>query len=104
MSFAFTNGQINKNNQVLETYLRHFISPTMTDWDEWLSWAQFAYNDPYHESICATPFPLVLGCDSRTPLGSSSNKRFTQAALLLKKAAQFYTDRARTLLYAAQKR
>jgi hypothetical protein len=40
MSSAFhapTDGQTENVNQVLETYLRHYIAPTMTDWDEWLS-------------------------------------------------------------------
>jgi hypothetical protein len=107
MSSAFhapTDGQTENVNQVLETYLRHFIAPTMTDWDEWLSRAQFAYNNSYHESIRATPFRLVLGCDPRTPLGSSSNgQRPTQAAAFVEKL-RYYTDRARTLLYAARQR
>jgi hypothetical protein len=107
MSSAFhapTDGQTKNVNQVLETYLRHFIAPTRTDWDEWLSRAQFAYNNSYHESIRATPFRLVLGRDPRTPLGSSSNgQRPTQAAAFVEKL-RFCTDRARTLLYAAEQR
>jgi hypothetical protein len=107
MSSAFhapTNGQTENVNQVLETDLRHFIAPTMTDWDEWLSRAQFAYNNSYHESIRTSPFYLVLGRDPRTPLGSSTTgQRPTQAAAFVEKL-RFYTERARTLLYAAQQR
>jgi hypothetical protein len=45
-----------------------------------------------------------LGRDPRSPLGSSSNgQRATQAAAFVEKL-RFFTDRARTLLYAAQQR
>jgi hypothetical protein len=101
---APTDGQTKNVDQVLETYLRHFIASTMTDWDEWLLRAQFAYNNSYHESIRTSPFRLVLGRDPRTPLGSlSTGQRPTQAAAFVEKL-HFYTDRSRTLLYAAQQR
>jgi hypothetical protein len=35
-----TDGQTENANQVFETHLRHFIAPTMTGWDEWLSRAK----------------------------------------------------------------
>jgi hypothetical protein len=108
MSSAFhapNDGQTENVNQVLETYLRHFIAPTMTGWDKWLLRAQFAHNNTYHESIRATPFYLVLGRDPRTLLGSSSNgQRPTLAAAFAAQKLQLYTDRAQTLLYAAQQR
>jgi hypothetical protein len=76
----------------------------MTDWDEWLLRARFAYNNSYHESIRSSPFCLVLGRDPRTPLGSlNSEQPPTQAAAFVEKL-RFYTDRAQTLLYAAQQR
>jgi hypothetical protein len=33
----------------------------MTDWDKWLSRAQFAYNNSYHESIRTSVGPYLLG-------------------------------------------
>jgi hypothetical protein len=107
MSSAFhapTNGQTENIKHVLKTYLRHFIAPTMTDWDEWLSRVQFVYNNSYHESVRSTPFRPVLDRDPRTPLGFlSTGQRSTQAAAFVEKL-RFHTDRARTLLYAAQQR
>jgi hypothetical protein len=99
-----TNGQTKNVNQVLKTYLRRFIAPTMTDWDEWLSRAPFAYNNSYYESIRTLPFRLVLGRDPCTPLKSSSTgQRPTQAAAFVGKL-RFYTNRARTIMYAARQR
>src|SRR3569623_678779 len=84
MSSAFhaqTDGQTVFAYHTLEAYLRHFIAPTMTDWDEWLARAQFAYNNSYHKGIRDTPFYLVLGRHPRTPLGvSTSDKRHSDAS------------------------
>ena len=99
---AATDGQIEVVNQTLESYLRHFISPQMTDWDEWLSRAQFAYNNSVHASTKDTPFNLVLGRHPRTPLGVPSlNKRPASAFV---EHLQALTDRARKCLVAARQR
>jgi hypothetical protein len=107
MSSAFhapSDGQTEIVNQVLETYLRQFIAPAMTDWDEWLSRAQFAYNNSYHESIRDTHIHLILGRHPRTPLGASNkDKRPSEAAAFVEKI-KTYTDRARTVLIASQQR
>ena len=106
MSSAFhasTDGQTEVVNQTLETYLRHFISPQMTDWDEWLSRAQFAYNNSYHASVRDTPFHLVLGRHPRTPLGvPAQNSRPASYAFV--EQLQALTDRARKCLVAARQR
>jgi hypothetical protein len=74
----------------------------MTDWDEWLSRAQFAYNNSFYESIHDTPFHLVLGRHPPTSLDASSKvKRPSKAAAFVEKI-KTYTDRARTLLIASQ--
>ena len=107
MSSAFhaqTDGQTEIANQTLEAYLRHFIAPTMTDWDEWLSRAQFAYNNSYHEGIRDTPFHLVLGRHPRTPLGvSTSDKRHSDASAFVERLQSLH-DRARKTLVAARQR
>lgn len=106
MSSAFhasTDGQTEVVNQTLETYLRHFISPQMTDWDDWLSRAQFAYNNSYHASTKDTPFHLVLGRHPRTPLGVPvQDKRPASYAFVEQMKA--ITDRARKCLVAARQR
>ena len=64
-----TDGQTERSNQTLETYLRHYVSPEHDDWDRLLSTAEFAYNSAWHESVKASPFELNFGQQARTPLG-----------------------------------
>ena len=59
MSSSFhpqTDGQTERVNQTLETYLRHFVSVQLNDWDTLLSRAEFAHNSAYHTSVGQTPF------------------------------------------------
>lgn len=69
MSTAFhpqTDGQTERMNRTVEDMLRHFVSPTMTDWDELLVHVQFAINNAWQESVQNTPCYLNLGCHPRT--------------------------------------
>jgi transposase InsO family protein len=69
MSSSFhpqTDGQMERVNQTLETYLRHFVSVGLNDWDTLLSRAEFAYNAAYNETIRAALFELTYGYHPRT--------------------------------------
>jgi hypothetical protein len=79
-----------------------FFSPQMTDWDEWLSRAQFAYNKPVHGSTKDTSFHLVLGRHPRTPLEVLAPDKRPASAFV--EHLQVFTDRARKCLVAAQQR
>jgi hypothetical protein len=71
MSTAFhpqTGGQHERQNRVLEEVLRHYISPTQRDWNDWLSLAEFAMNNAYSFSIKTTPFLACQGWQPKTPL------------------------------------
>src|SRR3569623_142014 len=70
MSSSFhpqTDGQSERVNQTLETYLRHFVSAELNDWDLLLSRAEFAHNAAYHESIRRSPLELATGFAPRSP-------------------------------------
>ena len=72
MSSSFhpqTDGQSERVNQTLETYLRHFVSVELNDWDTLLSRAEFAHNSAYHSSTGQTPFYLNSGFQPRPPPG-----------------------------------
>ena len=53
-----TDGQTERVNTELETYLRAFVNYRQDDWEEWLPLAEFAYNDKWHLTTGQTPFFL----------------------------------------------
>ena len=48
-------------NQTLEQYLHIFIEFCQDDWKEWLSLAEFSYNNSKHAATQQTPFFLNYG-------------------------------------------
>jgi hypothetical protein len=72
MSSSFhpqTDGQTERVNQTLETYLQHFVSVGLNDWDTLLSRAEFAHNAVVNKTVRAAPFKLTYGYNSRTLVG-----------------------------------
>src|SRR5277367_3470589 len=55
------DGQSERMNQTLEQYLHIFVSYRQDDWKEWLSLAEFSYNDSVHATTQQTPFFLNYG-------------------------------------------
>ena len=58
-SMAFhpqTDGQTERMNQTLETYLCISCSHNQDDWSDWLPLAEFTYNNAWQESMKMTPF------------------------------------------------
>ncbi|CAJ0946412.1 unnamed protein product [Ranitomeya imitator] len=55
-----TNGQVERTNQVLTSYLCHFSNAHQDDWVGFLPWAEFAYNNHPNESS-KSPFFVVSG-------------------------------------------
>ncbi|GAA0183774.1 hypothetical protein LIER_31128 [Lithospermum erythrorhizon] len=56
-----SDGQIERVNQCLETYLRCTCSDRPKDWCNWLALAEFWYNTNYHSSIKMSPFEALKG-------------------------------------------
>jgi hypothetical protein len=63
-----TDGQTERIDGVLEDYLRHFVNEYQNDWDGFLSFAEFAYNNAIHDSLGHSPFKLNYGFDVLTPM------------------------------------
>jgi hypothetical protein len=56
-------------NQTLKTYLRHFVSVGLNEWDTLLSRAECAHNAVVNQTIRAAPLKLTYGYHPRTPVG-----------------------------------
>jgi hypothetical protein len=71
MSSAYhpqTDGQTEKVNHVISTYLRAFARHNQDSWHKLLPMGEFAYNSSVHASTGKTPFELDLGYIPRLPI------------------------------------
>jgi hypothetical protein len=92
--------------------LRHYISPSLIDWDKLLTLVEFAINNSYHESIKTTPFLLTKGRQVLTPMDYAIHKgtgRVVQdhsvpSAVKFTHDMQLRLHSARACLLAAQQR
>ena len=69
LSTAFypqTNGQTERQNSIMEAYLRAFINWEQNDWARLLPMAEFAYNNAKNASTGHTPFKLNCGFNPQT--------------------------------------
>jgi hypothetical protein len=62
------DGQGKRVNHILEYMLRACVMEHPGSWDKNLSWAEFSYNNRYQESLKMTPFEVLYGRRSHTPL------------------------------------
>jgi hypothetical protein len=56
-----TDGQTERTNQVLEDMLRACALKHGRSWDKSLPYAEFSYNNSYHESLKMAPFEALYG-------------------------------------------
>ena len=64
MSSAYhpqTDGQTERVNQCLETFLRCFVNSCPSKWLDWLSSAEYWYNTSAHSAIGCSPFEALYG-------------------------------------------
>jgi len=48
-------------NQEVGTFLRHYVNYQQDDWVEWLAAMEFQYNDKRYAAMGRTPFKLNFG-------------------------------------------
>ena len=56
-----TDGQTERINQEIGTFLWHYVNYQQDNWTDWLAAAEFQYNDKKHAAMGRTPFELNLG-------------------------------------------
>lgn len=54
-----TDGQTERLNQCMETYLRCFVHACPSKWIHWLPLAEFWYNSTFHSALGRTPFEVL---------------------------------------------
>ena len=53
-----TDGQTERTNQELEQYLRMYVNHRQNNWSEWLTTAEFAFNNKVHTATKTSPFQV----------------------------------------------
>jgi hypothetical protein len=84
LSTAFhpeTDGQTERINQVVEQYLRCFISYSQDDWCDWLPLAEFCHNNTVNASTQISPFFANFGYHPRFDVTSPSTCQVPRAEL-----------------------
>ena len=68
-----TDGETERVNQELETYLRLFASNKLEEWSKLLPMAEFTHNSATHSITQRTPFSLMMGYEPQAcpPLGKT---------------------------------
>jgi len=56
-----TDGQMERINQEIGMFLRHYINYQQNNWMDWLAAAEFQYNNKKHTATGRTPFELNFG-------------------------------------------
>jgi hypothetical protein len=60
-----TDGQTERVNQCLETFLQSFVHACPSKWIQWLSLAEYWYNTTFHSSLGRSPFEVLYGRQPR---------------------------------------
>src|SRR6266436_751726 len=96
-----TDGQIEQVNQEIEQYLRMFVSHRQNDWPEWITCAEFAYNNKIHTSTQISPFFANygyhprMGIEPRRAGKSKPAKEFAERMKKIHEEAQAALSKAR---------
>lgn len=109
-----TDGQTERVNQCLESYLRGLVFQEPKHWLKWLPLAELWYNTSYHSSLKCTPFGALYGykppqiCEFSLPSTLSPEARLTledreymvqklkENLLQAQSRIKFYADMKRT--------
>jgi hypothetical protein len=105
-----TDGQTEKANHVIGTYLRAFSRHNSDNWDDKLPMGEYAYNASVHVATGKTPFELDMGYNPRMPIdisvraaiGRGDSREKFKSRLGFAEAMQFDLENAKEKLGEAQ--
>jgi len=107
MSSAYhpqTDGQTERVNQCLETFLRCFVSSCPRKWIKYVTLAEFWYNTSHHSSINMSPFEVLYGHPPRHfGLSVDSVSASTEVDVVLGERATMLSSVRQHLLRAQQR-
>ena len=96
LSTAFhpqTDGQTERQNQVMEQYLRAYVDYLQANWLELLPLAQFAYNNSKHGATTMTPFRANYGFDPRMHVALPKELELDEARFPTQRTADAFANR-----------
>jgi len=96
-----TDGQTERVNQEIETYLRVFINHHQDDWADWLPLAEFSYNNRIHTATHRTPFELDTGQHPRMGTESARTSTVEAADAFASRMSQMQEEAKAALTHAA---
>ncbi|WVZ90409.1 hypothetical protein U9M48_036715 [Paspalum notatum var. saurae] len=98
-----SDGQTERVNQCLETYLRCFVHACPNKWTEWLATAEFWYNTSLQSAIRTSPFealyvypPCHFGLDISVSIGNMELSQWLHERQLMTALLQQHLQRAQT--------
>jgi hypothetical protein len=93
-----TDGQTERVNKCLETYLRCFVHAYPRKWKAWLAFAEFWYNTSLHSWLGCSPFealygrqPRLLGLEPPTAASGDLDKWLQERAAMNTLIRQYLT-------------
>jgi hypothetical protein len=99
-----TDGQTEKVNHVIGTYLRAFTRHCPNNWNELLPLGEFAYNSSVHASMGKTPFELDLGYNPRVPIDVSIRATVGKCQSILGRQALTFVEKMKYNLDLAREK
>jgi hypothetical protein len=69
-----TNEQIERQNQIFESYLKSYVNYQQNDWIKWFNIAEYAYNNSFNNVLMQTSFQMMF--DSKVKFENVIQKKF----------------------------
>jgi hypothetical protein len=97
-----TDGQTERVNQEIETYLRVFVNHRQDNWADWIPIAEFSYNNRVHSATHHTPFELDTGQHPRMGSEPTRPSLVEAADDFVSRMMQMQDEAKAALMHAAE--